>query len=43
MNWNNTQFNGGWPITIGAARKVGEILRFVPEGQLVAPRYAFYM
>jgi hypothetical protein len=30
-------------ITIGAARKVGEILRFVPEGQLVAPGYAFYM
>ncbi len=43
MNWNNTQFDGGWPITIGAARKVGEILRFVPEGQPVAPGYAFYM
>jgi len=31
------------PITIGAARKVGEILRFVPEGQPVAPGYAFCM
>lgn len=43
MNWNNTQFDGGWPITIGAARKVGEILRFVPEDGAVATGYAFYM
>lgn len=43
MNWNNTQFDGGWPITIGAARKVGEILRFVPEDVAVATGYAFYM
>ena len=43
MNWNNTQFDGGWPITIGAARKVGEILRFVPEHGAVATGYAFYM
>jgi hypothetical protein len=43
MNWNNTQFDGGWPITVGAARKVGEILRFVPENGAVATGYAFYM
>ena len=26
MNWNDTQFDGGMPITIRAARQVGDIL-----------------
>jgi hypothetical protein len=26
MNWNNTQFDGYWPITVRAAREVGNIL-----------------
>lgn len=43
MNWNNTQFDNGLPITIGAARQVGEVLKYVPEGQEIAPRYSFYM
>ncbi len=43
MNWNNTQFDGGTPITVAAARKVGDILKFVPEGRRIAPRYSFYM
>lgn len=43
MNWNNTQFDNGLPITIAAARHVGEVLKYVDEGQEIAPRYSFYM
>ena len=43
MNWNNTQFDGGLPITIRAARNVGDILKYIPEGSPIAPRYSFYM
>jgi hypothetical protein len=32
LNWNNTQFDGGEPITVRAARRVGDILKCVPEG-----------
>lgn len=43
MNWNDTQFDGAEPITVEAARRVGQILKYVPEGGRVAPRYSFYM
>jgi hypothetical protein len=43
MNWNNAQFDGGEPITVRAARYVGDILKYVPDGQAIAPRYSFYM
>jgi hypothetical protein len=43
MNWNNTQFDGGDPITIRAARHVGDILKYVPEGRAIPARYSFYM
>lgn len=43
MNWNNTQFDNGLPITITAARHVGEVLKYVSEEQEIAPRYSFYM
>ncbi|RSV33121.1 hypothetical protein [Sphingomonas sp. ABOLH] len=43
MNWNNTQFDNGLPITIAAAKHVGEVLKYVDEGQVIAPRYSFYM
>lgn len=43
MNWNNTQFDNGMPITIAAAKQVGEVLKYVPEGQEIAPRYSHYM
>jgi hypothetical protein len=43
MNWNNTQFDNGMPITIAAAKHVGDVLKYVPEGQEIAPRYSFYM
>ena len=29
MNWNNTQFDGYWPITVRAAREVGNILKYL--------------
>jgi hypothetical protein len=32
LNWNNTQFDGGEPITVRAARRVGDILKNVAEG-----------
>jgi hypothetical protein len=44
LNWNNTQFDGGEPITMRVARQVGKVLKYVPtEGGVVQPRYSFYM
>ncbi len=43
MNWNNTQFDNGMPITIAAARQVGQVLKYVRDEQEIAPRYSFYM
>jgi len=44
MNWNNTQFDRRFPITIECARKVGDILKYLPLGeQEIELRYSFYM
>jgi hypothetical protein len=44
LNWNNTQFDGGEPITMRVARQVGKVLKYVgTEGGIVQPRYSFYM
>jgi hypothetical protein len=43
MNWNNTQFDGKWPITLLAARKVGSILRHLGPNDPYEPHYGFYM
>ncbi len=43
MNWNNTQFDGGEPITTMAARQVGQILKHVAENESVEPHYRYYM
>ncbi len=43
LNWNNTQFDGGEPITVRAARRVGDILKCVPEDGLVQPSFRFYI
>lgn len=43
MNWNSTQFDGRWPITVRAARQVGEIVRYVSEADQVEPLYGYYM
>lgn len=46
MNWNNTRFDGGLPITIRAAKQVGKILKYL-EGENtttgISPSYRFYM
>ena len=43
MNWNKTQFDGSEPITVGAARGVGAILKYIAEGERIAHRYSYYM
>ena len=43
MNWNNTQFDGKYPVTLGCARKVGEIMKYLDEGDVPQIRYGFYM
>lgn len=43
INWNSTQMNQRLPIPIRAARKVGEVLKYVPEGQLVSTDYSRYI
>lgn len=43
MNWNNTQFDNGMPVTIAAAKQVGAVLKYVGEEKEIAPRYSFYM
>jgi hypothetical protein len=42
LNWNNTQFDGGEPITVRAARRVGDILKCVVDGGVVQPSFRFY-
>lgn len=41
MNWNNTQFDGGEPITLRASRQVGSILKYLDQDY--EPYYRFYM
>ncbi|QDT27303.1 hypothetical protein Enr10x_26200 [Gimesia panareensis] len=43
MNWNDTQFDGGLPITIRAARQVGDILKYLGASSPVPAQYSFYM
>jgi hypothetical protein len=43
LNWNNTQFDGGDPITVRAARRVGDILKHVEDGGPVQSRFRYYM
>jgi len=43
MNWNDTQFDGADPITITAARRVGDILKYIGPDDAFEPRYSFYM
>jgi len=46
MNWNNTQFDMRDPITLRAARGVGDIMKYIPINapeSRIAARYSFYM
>ena len=42
MNWNNTQFDNSLPITIKAARQVGDILKYI-ENENYESAYCYYM
>jgi argonaute-like protein implicated in RNA metabolism and viral defense len=43
MNWNSTQFDHAFPITICAARRVGDVLKYLPQDTELCPRYSYYM
>lgn len=43
MNWNNTQLDGKYPITLSCARKVGEIMKYLEENDRPQIRYGYYM
>lgn len=43
LNWNNTQFDGGEPITMRVAHQVGKVLKYVGAGGVIQPGYSFYM
>lgn len=43
MNWNNTQFDRFFPITIECARNVGEILKYLEREDTMQLKYSFYM
>lgn len=43
MNWNNTQFDGRLPITIGCARRVGQIMKYLGENEKPQISYSYYM
>jgi len=43
MNWNNTQFDRRFPITIECARNVGTILKYLKPEDKVHIKYSFYM
>ena len=43
MNWNNTQFDGKYPVTLGCSRKVGEIMKYLTENDTPQVRYGYYM
>ncbi|WP_229583491.1 hypothetical protein [Paracoccus sp. S-4012] len=42
VNWNSTQMNHRLPIPIRAARKVGDVLKYLPPGQKVSSDYRKY-
>lgn len=43
LNWNNTQFDGGEPITVRAARRVGDIVKSAPEDRTTRVRFKYLM
>ena len=43
LNWNNTQFDGKYPVTLGCSRKVGEIMKYLKDSDTPQIRYGYYM
>jgi hypothetical protein len=42
LNFNNTQFDSGDPITVRAARRVGDILKHVRAGRKIESRFRYF-
>lgn len=42
LNFNNTQFDSGDPMTIRAARRVGDILKHVGDDKAVQSRFRYF-
>lgn len=42
LNFNNTQFDGGEPITVRAARRVGDILKHVTPARVHHTRFRYF-
>lgn len=43
MNWNNTQLDGKYPITLECAKRVGDIMKYVDENEKPQVSYSYYM
>jgi hypothetical protein len=43
LNWNNSQFDGGEPITVRAARRVGEIMKCLPPGEMLQNSFRYFI
>ena len=43
MNWNNTQFDRKYPITLECARNVGKIIKYLDQNENSQANYRFYM
>ena len=43
MNWNNTQFDRKYPISIECARNVGKIIKYLEPNHTPQANYRFYM
>jgi hypothetical protein len=42
LNFNNTQFDGGEPITVRAARRIGDILKHLTDGRGRHTRFRYF-
>jgi hypothetical protein len=43
LDWNTTDYCCYWPMTLKCARRVGDILGLIPQGEIVKEQYRFYM
>lgn len=44
MNWNNTQFDGKYPITLVCAKQVGQVMKYLtPDDDEPQISYSYYM
>ena len=43
LNWNKTQFDSLYPITLAGSRRIGEIYQWCPDPPNEPMTYAFFM